>query len=52
LLLIFFILVRISLSVENPGPIQQTAEMIHEFVSDQADSIIGHGAQRYVMFTT
>ena len=26
--------------------------MLHEFVSDQADSIIGPGAQRYVMFTT
>jgi F-type H+-transporting ATPase subunit a len=52
LLLIFFLLVRFSLNVENPGPIQQIAEMIHGFVSSQADSIVGHGAQRYVMFTT
>jgi len=52
LLFIFFVLVRISLNVEKPGPIQQIAEMLHGFVSDQADSIIGHGAQRYVMFTT
>ena len=52
LLLLFFVLVRISLNVENPGPIQQLAEMLHDFVSDQADSIIGPGAQRYVMFTT
>jgi F-type H+-transporting ATPase subunit a len=52
LLLIFFVLVRLSLNVENPGPIQQIAEMLHGFVSDQADSIIGHGSQRYVMFTT
>jgi F-type H+-transporting ATPase subunit a len=52
LLLIFFILVRISLNVENPGPIQQIAEMLHGFVSGQADSIIGPNAQRYVMFTT
>jgi F-type H+-transporting ATPase subunit a len=52
LLLIFFVLVRISLNVENPGPIQQIAEMLHGFVSGQADSIIGPGAQRYVMFTT
>ncbi len=44
LLLIFFVLVRISLNVENPGTIQQIAEMLHGFVSDQADSIIGHGA--------
>ena len=52
LLLLFFVLVRISLNVEKPGPIQQIAEMIHGFVSGQADSIIGPGAQRYVMFTT
>lgn len=52
LLFIFFVLVRISLNVENPGFIQQVAEMIHGFVSDQADSIIGPGYQRYVMFTT
>ncbi len=52
LLLVFFLVVRFSLNVENPGPIQQVAEMIHGFVSDQADSIIGHGSQRYVMFTT
>ncbi len=52
LLFVFFVLVRLSLNVEKPGPIQQIAEMLHGFVSDQADSIIGHGAQRYVMFTT
>jgi F-type H+-transporting ATPase subunit a len=52
LLFIFFVLVRISLNVEKPGPIQQIAEMLHGFVSGQADSLIGHGAQRYVMFTT
>ena len=52
LLLLFFVLVRISLNVEKPGPIQQIAEMLHGFVSGQADSIIGPGAQRYVMFTT
>jgi F-type H+-transporting ATPase subunit a len=52
LLFLFFVLVRISLNVENPGPIQQIAEMIHDFVSGQAESIIGHGSQRYVLFTT
>jgi F-type H+-transporting ATPase subunit a len=52
LLFLFFVLVRISLNVENPGFIQQLAEMLHGFVSDQADSIIGPGAQRFVLFTT
>ena len=52
LLLVFFVLVRASLNVENPGSIQQIAEMIHGFVSGQAESIIGHGSERYVMFAT
>jgi F-type H+-transporting ATPase subunit a len=51
-LLAFFLLVRISLNVEKPNAVQQIAEMIHGFVSDQAESIIGHGSQRYVLFTT
>ncbi|HTZ59784.1 MAG TPA: F0F1 ATP synthase subunit A [Acidobacteriaceae bacterium] len=52
LLLVFFLLVRFSLSVEKPGTIQQVAEMIHGFVSDQAESIVGPGSQRFVMFCT
>src|SRR5208282_1096011 len=52
LLLVFFLLVRFSLNVENPGPIQQVAELLHGFVSGQADSIIGPDYQRYVMFAT
>jgi F-type H+-transporting ATPase subunit a len=51
-LLAFFILVRFSLNVERPGPIQQVAEMLNEFVSGQAESIIGEHSQRYVLFTT
>src|SRR5271156_4623210 len=52
LLLIFFVLVRLSLNVENPGTVQQLAEMLHGFVSDQADSIIGPHSERYVLFST
>jgi F-type H+-transporting ATPase subunit a len=52
ILLLFFVLVRLSLNVEKPGTIQQLAEMIHGFVADQSESIIGHGSQRYVMFAT
>jgi F-type H+-transporting ATPase subunit a len=51
-LMLFFILVRASLSVEKPGKIQMSAEWIHEFVDDQAHSIIGHGYERYVPFFT
>lgn len=52
LLLIFFIWVRATLTVEKPGAAQQIAEMIHGFITDQADSIIGHGSQRYIVFVT
>jgi F-type H+-transporting ATPase subunit a len=52
LLLVFFVWVRMSLNVENPGTVQQIAEMLHGFVSGQADSIIGPHAQRYVLFST
>ncbi len=47
LLLLYFIAVRISLSVEKPGAIQHTAEFVHEFVSGQGESIIGHGYERF-----
>lgn len=43
----YFILVRVTLSVEKPAPAQQLAEMTHEFVSGQGESIIGHGYERF-----
>ncbi len=51
-LIAFFAIVRMSLSVENPGALQQVAEMIHEGVGGQAEQIIGHGYQRFQAFTT
>jgi len=42
-MLAFFLAVRLTLSVEKPAPVQQFAEMIHEFVGGQAEQIIGHG---------
>ncbi len=38
LLLAYFVAVRMTLSVENPGPVQHLAEMTHEFVSEQGES--------------
>jgi len=52
LLLAFFVMVRLTLSVEKPAPVQQFAEMIHEFVGGQADQIIGHGYERFQSFVT
>ncbi len=43
---------RLTLSVENPNPAQQIAEMIHEFTGDQAEQVIGHGDERFQAFVT
>ncbi len=51
-LIAFFILVRLTLSVENPNPAQQIAEMIHEFTGDQAESVIGHGYEKFQAYVT
>jgi F-type H+-transporting ATPase subunit a len=51
-LILFFIVVRLRLSVEKPGAAQQIAEMIHEFTGSNADQIIGHGYERFQAFTT
>ncbi len=51
-LIAFFIVVRLTLSAENPGPAQQVAEMIHEFVGGQAEAVIGHGYERFQAFVT
>jgi F-type H+-transporting ATPase subunit a len=51
-LLAFFIVVRATLSVDKPGPAQHVAEMLHGLVSDQAESIVGHGYERFVPYVT
>ena len=51
-LILFFIVVRLTLSVEKPGPVQQLAEMIHEGVGDLGDQVIGHGYERFQAFVT
>jgi len=52
LLIGFFLIVRMTLSVEKPAAPQQIAEMIHEFTGEQADQIIGHGYERFQGFVT
>jgi F-type H+-transporting ATPase subunit a len=52
ILLGYFIAVRVSLSVENPGPVQHLAEMTDEFVSGQAEQIIGHGYEQFTGYLT
>ena len=51
-LLAYFIVVRVTLSVEKPAAAQHLAEMTNEFVSDQSESIIGHGSERFTSYLT
>ena len=52
LLVLYFIVVRVSLSVETPNGIQHLAEATHEFVNEQGEQIIGHGYERFTGFLT
>lgn len=51
-LVAYFIVVRVSLSVETPGGVQHLAEMTNEFVSEQGEQIIGHGSERFTSYLT
>ena len=51
-LILFFLIVRSSLSVEKPGPAQQVAELVHEGIGDLSGQIIGHGYERFQSFVT
>jgi F-type H+-transporting ATPase subunit a len=52
LMLAYFVAIRLTLNVENPGPVQHIAEMTHEFVSGQGEQIIGHGYERFTNYLT
>jgi F-type H+-transporting ATPase subunit a len=51
-LILFFLAVRATLSVEKPNAVQQVAEMIYEAVGGQAEQVIGHGYQRFHAYVT
>lgn len=51
-LIAFFVIVRLTLSVEKPGLAQHVAEMISEFTGGLSDQIIGHGYERYQAYVT
>ena len=49
-LLIIFIMVRSSLSVESPGGLQHMFEGINGFVEGQSRDVIGHHSERFTPF--
>jgi F-type H+-transporting ATPase subunit a len=50
LLTLFFIAVRLRLSVERPGGLQHTMEAIHGFTAHMADEVVGHHGDKYVPY--
>lgn len=52
LLLVYFIVVRLSLTVEKPNGVQHLAEIVNEFVIEQSEQIIGEGYARFTSYLT
>jgi F-type H+-transporting ATPase subunit a len=50
LLTTFFVAVRLRLSVERPGTLQQTMEGIHGFIDGLAHETIGHHSEKFVPY--
>lgn len=50
-IIVLFAIIKSSLSVDNPGKLQQTFELIYNFQREQAEEIIGHhDGPKYVAF--
>ena len=49
ILIAIFAMLRGRLSVSKPGGLQQVFEMIHGFVSNEAESQLGHDSPRHVV---
>lgn len=50
LLIAFFIAVKMSLSVEGPGPLQHTIEGIYGFIDNLSQEIVGHHSAKFVPY--
>jgi len=49
-LVVVFLAVRASLSVDNPGGLQHVFEGVHGFINAQSEEIIGHHSEGYTPF--
>jgi len=52
LLIVLFMVLRASLSVDKPGMFQQVFELIHGFVSGQSEEHLGHDRRHIYLFET
>jgi F-type H+-transporting ATPase subunit a len=49
-IVVVFAILRARLSVDNPGKLQHTFELVYEFLAGQADESIEHGGAKYASF--
>jgi F-type H+-transporting ATPase subunit a len=50
IVIVVFAILRPRLSVDRPGKLQHTFELVYEFVSGQAEENVGHDGHRYVTY--
>jgi len=52
ILVVYFVAIRVTLSVEDPGPVQHLAEITNSFIETQSEQIIGHGYEKFTGYLT
>ena len=50
IILLLFAILRPRLSADRPGRLQHTLELVHGFLSDQAEEQVGHNGHHYIAF--
>ncbi|MCC7497029.1 MAG: F0F1 ATP synthase subunit A [Bryobacterales bacterium] len=50
LLAALFTVLRTRLSMDRPGKLQHTFELIYQFIREQTDEVVGHHGSKYVAF--
>lgn len=50
ILIVFFLAVRASLSVESPNALQHVMESVYNLMDEQSEEVIGHDNKRYLSY--
>jgi len=50
IIVVLFAFLRPRLSMDRPGKLQHTFELIYNFLSGQTDDVVGHGGRPYMAF--
>jgi F-type H+-transporting ATPase subunit a len=50
IIIVLFAFLRLRLSVDRPGKLQQACELLEEFVRGQSEESVGHDGPRYIGF--